>query len=88
MILMTATEASRGFSALLDGVERGEVVTITRGKIPIAEVRPAARRKGSDLRRQLESRPSRLAEDGTLESDIAHGLAMLSLPNEDPWAGG
>ena len=38
---MTATEASRNFSDLLDAIERGETVTITRGHHAVAEVRPA-----------------------------------------------
>jgi prevent-host-death family protein len=40
-ITMTATEASRGFSALLDRVEReGEAVIITRDGRPVAEIAP------------------------------------------------
>jgi antitoxin (DNA-binding transcriptional repressor) of toxin-antitoxin stability system len=36
---MTATEASRNFSDLLDAIERGETVTITRGHHAVAEMR-------------------------------------------------
>src|SRR5690606_21486421 len=43
---MTATEASRRFSDLLDAFEGGETITITRGNRPIAEIRPARRRTG------------------------------------------
>jgi len=43
----TATEASRNFSDLLDAIERGETVTITRGHHAVAEVRPARRRTGA-----------------------------------------
>ena len=82
----TATEASRGFSDLLDTVEKGETVTITRGGKVVAEIRPATRRTGRDLRRMLESRPSLLADDDTFEHDMKDGLATLSLPNADPWA--
>jgi antitoxin (DNA-binding transcriptional repressor) of toxin-antitoxin stability system len=32
MRTMTATEASRNFAELLDAIERGETVTITRGR--------------------------------------------------------
>ena len=40
---MTATEASRNFSDLLDAIERGETVTITRGHHAVAEMsRPGA----------------------------------------------
>jgi len=47
---MTATEASRHFSDLLDAVERGETITIVRGSHPVAEIGPARRRTGADLR--------------------------------------
>lgn len=40
MKTVTATEASRGFSRLLDGVARGERVTITRAGRPVATVVP------------------------------------------------
>jgi antitoxin (DNA-binding transcriptional repressor) of toxin-antitoxin stability system len=35
---MTPTEASRNFSDLLDTIERGETVAITRGRHVIAEI--------------------------------------------------
>ena len=82
---MTATDASRGFSDLLDTVERGETVTITRGGKVVAEIRPAGRRTGRDLRRMLESRSSLLADDDAFEHDISNGMAMLTLPDADPW---
>nr|WP_239372728.1 MULTISPECIES: type II toxin-antitoxin system Phd/YefM family antitoxin [unclassified Frankia] len=47
---ITATEASRGFSDLLDAIEAGETIAITRGNRPIAEIGPAYRRTGADLR--------------------------------------
>src|SRR2546430_1192525 len=43
MKTMTATEASRHFSDLLDAVERGETITIVRGSHPVAEIGPARR---------------------------------------------
>ena len=47
---MTATEASRNFSDLLDAIERGETVTITRGHHAVAEIMPARHRTGAGLR--------------------------------------
>ncbi|MFN8031348.1 MAG: type II toxin-antitoxin system prevent-host-death family antitoxin, partial [Dermatophilaceae bacterium] len=44
MRTITATEAARRFSDLLDAIEAGESVTVTRGNKPIAELRPARRR--------------------------------------------
>jgi prevent-host-death family protein len=49
MRTMTAAEASRRFADLLDAIERGETVTITRGHRPVAEIRPARRRTGAEI---------------------------------------
>ncbi len=54
---LTATEASRQFSTLLDSIEAGNVVVVTRGNRPIAESRPMTRRIGRDLRTALEEIP-------------------------------
>jgi prevent-host-death family protein len=81
---MTATEASRNFSDLLDAVERGETVTITRGNQVVAEVRPARHHTGSDLRAALEHIPP---PDDHFADDIAAALALVSSEGNDPWAG-
>jgi antitoxin (DNA-binding transcriptional repressor) of toxin-antitoxin stability system len=84
MRTMTATEASRNFSELLDAIERGETVTITRGSHVIAEMRPARRRTGTDLRAALEHIPP---PDDRFAGDIADALALISNDGNDPWAG-
>jgi antitoxin (DNA-binding transcriptional repressor) of toxin-antitoxin stability system len=88
---MTATEASRGFSDLLDAVERGETVQVTRGGRVIAEIRPVVRRTGRDLRLALEAREAR-GEPGLTEEDAAEMLrvieetrALLRPYGGDPW---
>lgn len=80
MRTITATEASRGFSDLLDAVERGETITITRNGTPVAMFGPPRRRTGRDLDAALG--PSRLDDD--FEKDIAKGLSILTSPNM-PW---
>ncbi len=82
MKVLTATEASRGFSDLLDAVERGDTVLIRRGNRTIAQIGPAPARTGRDLRAALATAP-RL--DDALEADIAAATDLLS-PDEDPWA--
>ena len=82
---MTATEASRNFSDLLDAIERGETVTITRGNHAVAEMRPARRRSGADLRAALEHIPP---PDDRFVEDVAGALALISSEVTDPWAGG
>jgi prevent-host-death family protein len=80
---MTVTEASRHFSDLLDAVERGETITIVRGSRPVAEVGPAHRRTGADLRAALAdvSPP-----EDAFSRDIAEAIALLNSEVGDPWA--
>lgn len=48
MVEITATEASKGFSDMLDAVEhRGESFTITRNGHVVATVQPAERKRWS-----------------------------------------
>jgi prevent-host-death family protein len=81
---MTATEASRHFSDLLDAVERGERVIIVRGNHPVAEIGPARRRTGTDLRRALEGITP---PDETFARNISAALSMVTSEVSDPWAG-
>lgn len=71
MRTISATEASRRFSDLLDAIEAGESVTVTRGNHPVAEIRPATLRRGRDLRAALEGIP---APDERFSADIAEAL--------------
>jgi prevent-host-death family protein len=83
MRTMTATEASRHFSDLLDAVERGETVTILRGSHPIAEIGPAHRRTGADLRTALEGTSP---PDDTFAASISAALTLVTSEVPDPWA--
>ena len=85
MKTMTATEASRYFSDLLDLVERGETVRISRGNELIAEVAPARRRTGADLEAALND-ADLPPLDGEFERDIANVLALVTDKGSDPWA--
>ncbi|WP_205650506.1 type II toxin-antitoxin system Phd/YefM family antitoxin [Actinoplanes solisilvae] len=80
---MTATEASRNFSELLDAIERGETVTITRGNHPVAEIGPARHRTGADLRAALADIPT---PHDSFAEDIAEAVALLEPERGDPWA--
>lgn len=59
---MTATEASRNFKKLLDTVESGESVAITRGGETVAEISPRKARTAKDLFDALDRLP-KLAPD-------------------------
>lgn len=80
---MSAGQASRKFSDLLDAIERGERVTITRGRRPVAEIGPARRRTGADLRAALENVPP---PDERFTQDIADALALITTDSGDAWA--
>jgi antitoxin (DNA-binding transcriptional repressor) of toxin-antitoxin stability system len=81
--VMTATEASRNFSDLLDAIERGETVTITRGHHAVAEIRPARRRTGADLRAALANVPP---PDDRFAEDVAEAVAFITPEIDGPWA--
>ncbi|GCD19792.1 type II toxin-antitoxin system prevent-host-death family antitoxin [Cellulomonas sp. H30R-01] len=83
MRILTATEASRGFSDLLDAVERGETVMVTRGNRTIARIAPVPAGTGRSLRAALDRVP-RL--DDAFEADIAEATALLT-SETDPWVG-
>jgi len=85
MKVMTATEASRHFSDLLDAVERGERITIMRGNHPVADIGPARRRTGVDLGAALAGITP---PDDRFEEDIAATVALIVSEVPDPWAGG
>lgn len=83
MKTMTATEASRHFSDLLDAVERGETIMIVRGSHPVAEIGPAHRRTGADLRAALAGVPP---PDEEFSRHIAEAVTLLRSEVIDPWA--
>ncbi|KLL10270.1 type II toxin-antitoxin system Phd/YefM family antitoxin [Protofrankia coriariae] len=83
MLTVTATEASRRFSDLLDAIEAGETIVITRGNRSIAEIGPARRRTGVDLRAVLVGTAP---PDDAFEADIAEAVGHLAVDEGDPWA--
>lgn len=67
MRTVTATEASRSFAALLDEVEAGETVVVTRGGRRIASIGPAAAGNGGDVVALLRQGPP----DKKFAADVA-----------------
>ena len=82
---VTATHASRGFSDLLDAVERGDTIAITRGGRVVAQIAPAVSTTGSALRAALAGVPTL---DDDLEGDVAGATALLTTDESDPWHAG
>jgi prevent-host-death family protein len=84
MIRMTATEAGRAFSDLLDRVVAGEALEITRGGVPVAVIGPArARFAAAERVRDL------LASLPPVDKDFVRDLEEIrtgsGLPPESPW---
>lgn len=83
---ISATEASRNFSELLNRVRyRGEVFVVTRGGQAICELRPAAttRFTGADLVTLMRSLPA--VDDDYLDG-IEETVRSQPLLPESPWA--
>ncbi|MBT8198062.1 MAG: type II toxin-antitoxin system Phd/YefM family antitoxin [Acidimicrobiia bacterium] len=77
---ISATEAGRAFSALLDAIEHdGESFTIVRHGRRVAELKPAGKATGARLREVL----STLRADESFASDVAG--ARAALVEDDPW---
>lgn len=85
MRVLTATDASRHFSDLLDAIERGETVTVTRGGRAIAELRPAPQRRGADLRAALSDITP---PDDAFARAVSEATDLLTSTAEDLWAEG
>jgi prevent-host-death family protein len=65
VITVTATQAARSFASLLDAVEHGEVVVVTRDGVPVGRLSPERRTSADRLKAALgEHRADeRFAED-------------------------
>lgn len=79
---MTASEASRRFSAVLDDAEQGETIVITRGGRRVAMLSPVAAGNGAAL---LDlSRSWRAPDDPEFAEDLAAVRAAVT-SDEDLW---
>lgn len=81
---MTATEAARAFSDVLNRVAAGEEIEVTRSGAPIAMIVPLkARLLSADRFRALMA--SAPAPDPAFAAEIRTARAALDEPG-DPWA--
>lgn len=83
---MTASEASRSFSAVLDSAEHGETIVVTRAGHRVATIAPAPRANGAMLRAVFERWHGDSALDETFSARVsaARETASAELDN-DPW---
>jgi prevent-host-death family protein len=69
--LMSATDASRNFAAILDEAERGHTIVVTRGGRRVAVIGPAPSATGRAVKELL--RRNRGVLDEAFENDVAAG---------------
>ena len=85
---MSASEASRNFSAVLDSAEHGETTVVTRAGHQVALIVPAPRANGSALRevlRRWQSNPA--LDDAFAENVDAARRSATADADADPWRG-
>ncbi|GAA3444762.1 type II toxin-antitoxin system Phd/YefM family antitoxin [Planomonospora venezuelensis] len=74
MKVMTAAKASGSFAAVLDEVERGETIMVTRGGRRIAVIAPAPTARGRMVKAFLARSAGML--DAGFEADVAKAREM------------
>ena len=85
---MSASEASRNFSTVLDQAEHGETIVVTRARRRVALIVPAPRANGGallDVFRRWRGEPGL---DGEFAANVS--AARSAAPSEedtDPWRG-
>lgn len=83
MIQMTATEAARGFSEVLNRVARGEAIEVTRNGAGVAVIAaPRARLLSAERFRELIATAP--APDAGFAADLRKLRASVGAP-EDSW---
>jgi prevent-host-death family protein len=82
---VSASEASRNFSAMLDSVERGETVVVTRAGRRVASIAPAPAATGAALNAVLTRWRGAAALDDFAESIGTARAAASTEDDRDPW---
>ena len=83
---VTASEASRNFSAVLDSVERGETILVTRAGRRVASIAPTPLATGAALNAVLRRWRGAAALDDDFAESIATARAAASTEDDrDPW---
>ena len=83
---MTASEASRNFSALLDEAEHGETIVVTRNGRRVALIVPAPRSNGRALRDVFRRWHGHEALDDAFAENVAAARSAVTAElDTDPW---
>lgn len=85
---ISASEASRNFSALLDSAEHGETIVVTRAGQRVALISPAPRANGAALREVFRRWQGNPALDDAFTAQVAAAREAASAElDTDPWHG-
>lgn len=84
MVRLTATDVARSFSTVMNRVDAGEEIEIVRNGVPIAELRPAPRRRTISADRWRELINSAPTVDADFAEDIARARAAVG-PADAAW---
>jgi prevent-host-death family protein len=80
MIAVTATQAARNFANILDQVERGETIVITRDGVPVGRLAPERRTSAERLKAALRDNP---ADEGFADDlEAAHADLQSAFKDE------
>ncbi|HZU46242.1 MAG TPA: type II toxin-antitoxin system prevent-host-death family antitoxin [Mycobacterium sp.] len=83
---MSASEAARSFSAVLDSAEKGETIVVTRAGRRVALITPAPRANGAALRAVFERWRGNPALDEAFSSRVSAVREAASAElDADPW---
>lgn len=83
---MSASEASRNFSAVLDSAEHGETIVVTRSGHRVALIAPAPRANGAALREVFHRWRGNPALDDAFAADVTAARKAVSVEMDtDPW---
>lgn len=85
---LSASEAARNFSAVLDAAEKGQSVVVTRSGRRVALITPAPRANGAALRGVLDRWRGHPALDRAFAAQVeSAGSSVSAELDEDPWRG-
>lgn len=83
---ISASDASRNFSAVLDDTEHGETTVVTRGGRRVAVIAPAPRASGRALRDVLTRWQGCAALDAAFAANVAAARQAVDPDlDSDPW---
>lgn len=84
MVQLSATDVARSFSTVMNRVDAGEEIEIVRNGVPIAELRPAPRRRTISAERWRELMVNAPAIDDDFADDVARARAAIG-PADGAW---